>query len=135
MKVFSLLISILFTSLNNFAQEPDSILVEDWNDNDSYWEKAALSVYSYSNDQLSLHIGKEYEINPDQVIDLKAMMGDSADNIPGIPGIGEKRAKELIKAYGSVEGVIANAVLIGINCNINKARSGNIYLSYLFILF
>ncbi|HBB90917.1 MAG: DNA polymerase I [Bacteroidetes bacterium GWF2_49_14] len=42
---------------------------------------------------------------PAQVIDILALWGDSADNIPGAPGIGEKTAKELIKRYGSVDGV------------------------------
>ncbi|MBQ3635369.1 MAG: DNA polymerase I [Bacteroidales bacterium] len=43
--------------------------------------------------------------NPSQVIDLLGLWGDSSDNIPGCPGIGEKRAKELIAAYGSIEGI------------------------------
>jgi DNA polymerase I len=47
--------------------------------------------------------------DPIQVIDILGLWGDSADNIPGIPGIGEKRAKELIAEYDSVENVIANA--------------------------
>jgi DNA polymerase-1 len=42
---------------------------------------------------------------PDQVIDILALWGDTADNIPGAPGIGEKTAKELVKKYGSVDGV------------------------------
>jgi len=42
---------------------------------------------------------------PDQVIDILALWGDTADNIPGAPGIGEKTAKDLVKRYGSVEGV------------------------------
>ncbi|MBN2746707.1 MAG: DNA polymerase I, partial [Bacteroidales bacterium] len=46
--------------------------------------------------------------NPLQVIDILGLWGDASDNIPGIPGIGEKRAKELLAAYGSVEGVIEN---------------------------
>ncbi len=45
---------------------------------------------------------------PEQVIDILALWGDSADNIPGCPGIGEKRAKELVAAYGSVQGVYEN---------------------------
>ncbi|WP_069659559.1 DNA polymerase I [Arcticibacter eurypsychrophilus] len=44
-----------------------------------------------------------------QVIDILGMWGDAVDNIPGIPGIGEKTAKILIKQFGSVEGVIANS--------------------------
>ena len=46
---------------------------------------------------------------PEQVIDILCLQGDTADNIPGIPGIGEKTAKSLIKEYGSVENLIANA--------------------------
>lgn len=47
--------------------------------------------------------------NPLQVIDILALWGDAVDNIPGIPGIGEKTSKLLIKEYGSVENLIANA--------------------------
>ena len=45
----------------------------------------------------------------DQVIDMLGLMGDAADNIPGIPGVGEKTAKQLVAEYGTVENVIANA--------------------------
>lgn len=45
----------------------------------------------------------------EQVIDILGLWGDAVDNIPGIPGIGEKTAKLLIKQYGSVENIIANA--------------------------
>jgi DNA polymerase-1 len=47
--------------------------------------------------------------NPLQVIDILGLWGDAADNIPGIPGIGEKTSKVLIKTYGSVENLIAHA--------------------------
>jgi len=46
--------------------------------------------------------------NPEQFIDILGLWGDAADNIPGIPGIGEKRAKELIKEYGSIENLLKN---------------------------
>lgn len=53
---------------------------------------------------------QKFEIdNPLKVIDILGLWGDSVDNIPGIPGIGEKTSKELIKRYGSVEGLIAHA--------------------------
>ncbi len=53
---------------------------------------------------------KNWEIErPEQVIDILGLWGDAADNIPGIPGIGEKTAKKLIAEFGSVEGIIANA--------------------------
>ena len=44
-----------------------------------------------------------------QVIDILGLWGDAVDNIPGIPGIGEKTAKSLIKTYGSIENIIANS--------------------------
>ena len=46
--------------------------------------------------------------DPKQVIDILGLWGDASDNIPGIPGIGEKRAKELVGRFGSVEGIIEN---------------------------
>ncbi len=45
---------------------------------------------------------------PEQVIDYLGMMGDSVDNIPGLPGVGDKTAKKFIAAYGSMEGLLAN---------------------------
>ena len=45
---------------------------------------------------------------PSQIIDLKALMGDSSDNIPGVPGIGEKTAKKLLEDYSTVENVYEN---------------------------
>jgi DNA polymerase-1 len=47
--------------------------------------------------------------NPLQVIDILGLWGDASDNIPGIPGIGEKTAKVLVAKYGSMEGLFANA--------------------------
>ncbi|SEA95812.1 DNA polymerase I [Pedobacter hartonius] len=47
--------------------------------------------------------------NVEQVIDILGLWGDAVDNIPGIPGIGEKTAKSLIKQYGSMENIIANS--------------------------
>lgn len=52
---------------------------------------------------------ERFEIDhPDQVIDFLAMMGDAADNIPGLPGVGEKTAKKFLKEFGSLEGLLAN---------------------------
>ena len=45
---------------------------------------------------------------PEQVIDFLGMMGDSVDNIPGLPGVGEKTAKKFLKEYGSMENLLAN---------------------------
>ncbi|SHE85622.1 DNA polymerase I [Clostridium fallax] len=51
---------------------------------------------------------EEYGVTPTEFIDVKGLMGDKSDNIPGVPGIGEKTAYKLIKEYGSVEGVLSN---------------------------
>lgn len=50
-----------------------------------------------------------YKVTPTQFIDLKALMGDSSDNIPGVPGIGAKTAEKIITAYGSIENAHAHA--------------------------
>ena len=53
-------------------------------------------------------IKEKYGITPKQVIDLKSLMGDSSDNIPGVPGIGEKTAVKLLNEYETLDGVYAN---------------------------
>lgn len=57
------------------------------------------------NKQAFIH---EYKITPKQFIDVKGLMGDKSDNIPGVPGIGEKTAFKLIQTYGSIEEVLNN---------------------------
>lgn len=51
-------------------------------------------------------------VRPDQVIDLLALMGDSADNVPGVPGVGPKTAAALLAEYGSIEGIYENLAKI-----------------------
>ena len=51
---------------------------------------------------------EEYGFEPKKLIDLKALMGDSSDNIPGVKGIGEKTAKNLLMEFGSLDGVYEN---------------------------
>ena len=54
-------------------------------------------------------VKEKFEIeHPRQVIDFLGMMGDSVDNIPGLPGVGEKTAKKFLKQYGSMEGLLEN---------------------------
>ncbi|RKE99058.1 DNA polymerase I [Ichthyenterobacterium magnum] len=54
-------------------------------------------------------VQKKFEVTePMQVIDFLGMMGDSSDNIPGLPGVGEKTAKKFLAAYGSMENLLAN---------------------------
>ncbi len=49
-----------------------------------------------------------YQVTPEQFIELKALMGDASDNIPGVPKVGEKTATELMVTYGSIEGIYEN---------------------------
>ncbi|WP_239618416.1 DNA polymerase I [Cohnella mopanensis] len=53
-------------------------------------------------------IGEKYGLTPAQIIDLKGLMGDASDNIPGVPGVGEKTALKLLHEYGTVEKVLEN---------------------------
>ncbi|NLC77076.1 MAG: DNA polymerase I [Clostridia bacterium] len=53
-------------------------------------------------------IQEKYGLTPAQLIDVKGLMGDSSDNIPGVPGVGEKTAVKLIKEFGDLEQVLAN---------------------------
>ena len=52
---------------------------------------------------------RDFHVTPSQIIDLKGLMGDSSDNIPGIPGVGEKSAVRLLDQYGTLESVIEHA--------------------------
>ena len=61
---------------------------------------------------------EKYQVTPIQIIELKALMGDSSDNIPGIPGVGEKTATKLVAEYGCIENAYAHVDEI----KPNKAR-------------
>ena len=60
-------------------------------------------------DYYASDVKDRYQVTPKEFIDVKALMGDTADNIPGVPGIGEKTATALIAQYGSIEAVHENA--------------------------
>src|SRR5690606_37539306 len=53
-------------------------------------------------------IAEKYQLTPAQIIDLKGLMGDTSDNIPGVPGVGEKTAIKLLTQFPTVEEVLEN---------------------------
>ena len=69
-------------------------------------------------------VQEKYQVTPLQIIELKALMGDSADNIPGLPGVGEKTATRLIVEYGTVENAYAHVD------EIKPAKAKNAFLEH-----
>lgn len=70
-----------------------------------YTKKGVTDIDHYTPD----FIAEKYDgLVPNQIIDMKGLMGDKSDNIPGVPGIGEKTAIKLLKQYETVEGVYQN---------------------------
>ena len=67
--------------------------------------RGVADVNVYTPERVELRYG----IRPDQVPDFIGLKGDTSDNIPGVPGIGDKTAGQLIAQYGSLEEVIAHA--------------------------
>ncbi|MGN0526072.1 MAG: DNA polymerase I [Acutalibacteraceae bacterium] len=77
-------------------------------------------------------IKEDYGVTPEQLIDIKAIQGDTSDNIPGVAGIGEKGAKELIGKYGSIEYIYDNIDSLDIKSGIKiklEASKDNAFLS------
>ena len=63
---------------------------------------------------------EEYGFAPPLMVDLKALMGDASDNIPGVPGIGEKTALDLVRRFGTVENIYANLETPDIKDSVRK---------------
>ncbi|MBQ8803613.1 MAG: DNA polymerase I [Tyzzerella sp.] len=115
-------------------------------------------------DYYAADVKTRYEVTPKEFIDLKALMGDTSDNIPGVPSIGEKTATKIIVEYGSIENAFAHVeeikppraskamqehydlaqlskVLATINVeadfeyDMEEARLGNLYTEEAYVLF
>ena len=67
-------------------------------------KKGITQMESYDHELLK----EKYGLAPEQVIDFKALKGDSSDNIPGVPGIGDKTARSLLEEYGTLENIYDN---------------------------
>lgn len=59
-------------------------------------------------DYFAAQVVEKYHVSPTEFIDVKALMGDTSDNVPGVPGIGEKTATKIISQYGSIENAYAH---------------------------
>ena len=68
-------------------------------------KKGISEIESYNNKKLI----EQYSFGADKMVDLKGLMGDTSDNIPGIPSVGEKTAIKLLAQYGSLDGVLEHA--------------------------
>ncbi|MGE7918554.1 DNA polymerase I [Viridibacillus sp. NPDC093762] len=66
--------------------------------------KGMTDIEKYTPD----HIQGKYGLTPEQIIDMKGLMGDASDNIPGVPGVGEKTAIKLLKQYPTIEELYEN---------------------------
>src|SRR3990172_5837578 len=54
-------------------------------------------------------VEEKFGVPPERVVDVLALVGDAVDNVPGVPGIGDKGARDLVRQFGTVEEVLANA--------------------------
>ena len=63
---------------------------------------------------------EEYGFEPKLMVDLKALMGDSSDNIPGVPGVGEKTAMALVQNYGTIENIYAKLDSLDVKDGVKK---------------
>jgi len=72
---------------------------------DKVWMLDTMRKKDYGTDEVK----EKWGVGPDRIHDLLALAGDSADNIPGVPGIGPKTAVLLLEAYGDLEGVLSHA--------------------------
>ena len=72
---------------------------------DKVWMLDTMKRVEYGAEEVK----EKWGVGPDRIQDLLALAGDSADNIPGVPGIGPKTAVQLLEAYGDLEGVLSHA--------------------------
>ncbi|MBQ7121643.1 MAG: DNA polymerase I [Clostridia bacterium] len=76
-------------------------------------------------------IKEEYLVSPEQMIDIKALMGDASDCIPGVAGIGQKTAQDLISRFGSIDEIYANLDTIDIKKGVHDKLEADKDMAYL----
>jgi DNA polymerase-1 len=82
----------------------DALQLVSENVNVLYTRKGISDLVKFDLDKVM----EKYELPPEKLIDRKGLMGDSSDNIPGVPGIGKKTALKLLKEFGTMEEILAN---------------------------
>lgn len=142
MKVASNIISLLgYKFINNELYEADDILgmISNYateHDDNMIIASSDRDMYQLVNDNVFIlsprtnevidreFMMNKYKLTPEQWIDLKILQGDRSDNIPGIPGIGEKTALTLMQTYGSIENIYTNmnALKFGIKDSLIQGR-------------
>ncbi len=101
---------IIASYVKHFQQSTDVIIVSGDKDLLQLLQFEHVQVYNPSKHRFIKNedVIARYDVTPTQLLDLFSLMGDSADNVPGIPGIGIKTASKLINQYNSLDGLIAN---------------------------
>ena len=87
-----------------YTGDRDSYQLVDETTNVCYTRKGVSDILELSMDNFKDEIG----LTPSQIIDLKALMGDKSDNIPGVAGVGEKSTMNLLEKYGDIDGIYAH---------------------------
>ncbi|CAG35816.1 DNA polymerase I [Desulfotalea psychrophila] len=101
---------IIASIAKKFASEECAVTVVSGDKDLLQLVDANVSMFDPMKDKLmdSVAVHEKYNVYPHQLLDTFALMGDSADNIPGVPGVGPKTAEKLINAHGSLEGLYEN---------------------------
>lgn len=117
-------------TLSRVAAEQNSDCVISTGDRDSFQlvnDRVTVRLASNKEDiyYTPEKILEVYGVQPRQMLEVKALMGDSSDNIPGVPGIGEKTALSLIQKYGSVKHIYDNLAVIDVTKSVRtKLENG-----------
>ncbi|MGM0548163.1 MAG: DNA polymerase I [Bacillota bacterium] len=96
----------------------DALQLVSENVNILYTKKGISNLIKFDEEKVM----EKYELTPEKLIDRKGLMGDSSDNIPGVPGIGKKTALKLLKEFGTMEEILANIDQVS-----GKKRKENLY--------
>ena len=106
--------------------DKDALQLISWNTTVLLTRKGVSEIEKFD----EAHLREVYDLAPSQIVDLKALMGDSSDNIPGIKGIGEKTALKLLHQFGTVDGLYAGIDSLPANKTKQKIIDGQADVAY-----